>query len=213
MSFDIDYHFGAVERSVKSLEVEGKAAKAVSLVRHYSTSIDDLWEALTSADRIQSWFLPISGDLKLGGRYQFEGNAGGEIKQCQPPNFLSVTWEWQDDVSWVELKLDIIDEASNKLTLIHTALVSDFWTEYGPGATGVGWELGLVGLDQHVIDANAAKMDEEEFSLSSEGKLFMAKSSDDWGKASIAAGTETAEAVAAAKRTTAFYTGEPLEEF
>ena len=30
----------------------------------------DLWEALTSAERIPRWFAPVSGDLRLGGRFQ-----------------------------------------------------------------------------------------------------------------------------------------------
>ena len=30
-------------------------------------------------ERIPRWFLPVSGDLRLGGRYQLEGNAGGEV--------------------------------------------------------------------------------------------------------------------------------------
>ena len=31
---------------------------------------------------------PISGDLRLGGRYQLQGNAGGEILVCEPPQHL-----------------------------------------------------------------------------------------------------------------------------
>ena len=45
----------------------------------YDAPIDDVWDALTNPERIGRWFLPISGDYRLGGRYQFEGNAGGEI--------------------------------------------------------------------------------------------------------------------------------------
>jgi uncharacterized protein YndB with AHSA1/START domain len=211
MNFDIEHHLDAVQRSVSSVERDGKAAKAVTLVRDYPTAIDDLWDALTTRERIPRWFLPVSGKLLLGGRYQFEGNAGGEIKECNSPIFLSVTWEWQEDVSWLEFSLSKAGENTTRLTLIHTALVSEFWTDYGPGATGVGWELGLVGLENHVIDPNAPKIDEEQFSSSSEGKAFVAQSSEDWGQASIAAGTEAVEALEAAKRTTAFYTGESSE--
>jgi uncharacterized protein YndB with AHSA1/START domain len=42
---------------------------------------------------IPRWFLPIAGDLRLGGRFQLEGNAGGEITECRPPRRLAVTWE------------------------------------------------------------------------------------------------------------------------
>ena len=47
-----------------------------------------LWDACTNAERIPRWFLPVSGDLRLGGRYQLEGNAGGTIERCDPPRSL-----------------------------------------------------------------------------------------------------------------------------
>jgi hypothetical protein len=31
-------------------------------------------------------FPPVSGDLRLGGKYQLGGNAGGEILACEPPS-------------------------------------------------------------------------------------------------------------------------------
>jgi hypothetical protein len=39
----------------------------------YPASQSDLWDAVTNADRIPRWFLPVSGDLRLGGHYQLEG--------------------------------------------------------------------------------------------------------------------------------------------
>jgi hypothetical protein len=42
---------------------------------------------------------------------------------------------------------------------------------------------------------------------SEEGKHFVCRSSEDWCRASIAAGTDEVAARAAAERTTAFYTG------
>jgi uncharacterized protein YndB with AHSA1/START domain len=63
-----------VERSVSALERDGKPARAVTLARAYDTTIDDLWDAVTNRERLPRWFLPVSGDLKLGGRYQFEGS-------------------------------------------------------------------------------------------------------------------------------------------
>ena len=122
MNFDIDHHFGAVQRSVSSVTRDEKAAKAVTLTRSYPTGIVDLWSALTNTKRIPRWFLPITGDLNLGGRYQFEGNAGGEIRECNSPTFLLVTWEWQDDVSWLEVRLSEAGENNTQLTLIHTAV-------------------------------------------------------------------------------------------
>ena len=178
MNFDSEHHFGAAQRSVSSVTRDGKAAKAVTLTRSYPTAIDDLWSALTNSERIPRWFLPITGDLNLGGRYQFEGNAGGEIRECNSPTYLSVTWEWQDDVSWLEVRLSEAAENKTQLTLIHTAVVSEFWTQFGPGATGLGWETGLIGLDYHLLNPNAPMMDKGLFSSSPEGRAFVAQSSE-----------------------------------
>ena len=93
---DVDQVVGAVTRKVSSREHEGKLARVVVATRTYDTSADDLWDALTSAERLPRWFLPVSGDLRLGGRYQLEGNAGGTITRCEPPRSLALTWRTAD---------------------------------------------------------------------------------------------------------------------
>ena len=49
--------------------------------------------------------MPVSGDLRLGGRFQLQGNAGGGITRCAPPRHLAVTWEFGGQVSWVDVRL------------------------------------------------------------------------------------------------------------
>ena len=66
---------------------------SVSLSRSYPTSVEDLWEACTTAERLARWFSPVHGDLRLGGRYQVEGNAGGTVEQCDPPRSFRLSWE------------------------------------------------------------------------------------------------------------------------
>ena len=99
MDLNVESHLGAVDRTVSSLERDGQAARAVTLARSYATTVEDLWDAVTKAERIGRWFLPVSGDLELGGRYQLEGNAGGTITHCERPSFLALTWEFGGDVS------------------------------------------------------------------------------------------------------------------
>ena len=209
MDLNVDSHLAAVERSVSSLERDGKPARAVTLARTYATTVEDLWDAMTSAERIPRWFLPVSGDLELGGSYQFEGNAGGTITHCEPPSFLGLTWEFGGDVSWVEVRLAQDGAGRARLALTHTALLSDHWTEFGPGAVGVGWEMGLLGMELHLTRPGAPKIDAQTFHLTPEGKALHIGSSEAWGEAAIAAGTDAEVARAAAGRTTAFYTGEP----
>src|SRR5687768_4118913 len=92
---------GAVAREVGSRVHEGRPARVVIASRTYDAAVEDVWDALTDAERIPRWFLPVSGDLRLGGRYQFEGNADGEITRCDPPRHLAATWEYGGSVSWV----------------------------------------------------------------------------------------------------------------
>ena len=73
---DILRYVGAVTREVRSVEKDGRPARVVVAACSYDTSVEDLWDAITNAERIPRWFLPISGDLRLGGRYQLQGNAG-----------------------------------------------------------------------------------------------------------------------------------------
>ncbi|OZM82017.1 SRPBCC domain-containing protein [Pseudonocardia sp. MH-G8] len=76
-----------------------------TISRSYPTTVDDLWEACTQADRLERWFAPVNGDLQLGGRYQVEGNASGEVVACEPPQSFTVTWEFAGDSSQVVVHL------------------------------------------------------------------------------------------------------------
>jgi len=210
MKFDVNRTIGAVTREVTSREHEGRTARVVVATRTYDTAIDDLWDALTNAERIPRWFLPISGDLRPGGRYQLQGNAGGEITRCEPPRHVALTWGMGGDVSWVTVELAEDPKGGTRLELEHVARVDDErWDQFGPGAVGVGWDLALMGLGRHLETGAAADPQAAMAWMGSpEGKDFMRRASDDWCRASIASGTEAAPARAGAARTTAFYTGE-----
>ncbi|HEU4557945.1 MAG TPA: SRPBCC family protein [Longimicrobium sp.] len=210
LDIDIAQHIGAIARVVGTREVDGRQARVIVATRTYDTTIDDLWDALTSADRIPRWFLPISGDLRLGGRYQLVGNAGGEITRCEPPRQLGLTWEYGSDVSWVTVRLDEQAGDRTRLELEHVAHVpDDRWDQYGPGAVGVGWDGALMGLANHLDSGESVDPQEAmEWMMSEQGKGFYRRSSDEWCRASIAAGAHEEAARAAAARTAAFYTGE-----
>ena len=211
MHIDVEGHLGSVERSVSSLQRDGQPARAVTLSRSYATTVEDLWDAVTNGERLPRWFLSISGELELGGRYQLEGNAGGVITACERPSHLALTWEFGEDVSWVDVHFSEEGAGRSRLTLTHTAHVSEHWGKFGPGAVGVGWELGLMGLAIYLTHPAEPKPDEAEFATSRDGKAFITGSSERWGRAAVAVGTDPDVARAAARRTTAFYTGESTE--
>ena len=211
MNFDPAAHLSAVKRAVSSGEREGKPGRAVTLSRSLRATAPDLWDAVTNPERLPRWFAPVSGDLEAGGRYQLEGNAGGVISECERPSRFAVTWEFGEDVSWVEVSVSDEGAGRARLTLTHTMRPSDHWDQYGAGATGVGWELGLLGLALYLADPTAPKPDEAAFAASADGRAFIAGSSRGWERAAVAAGADPGAARAAARRTTAFYTGEAAD--
>ena len=206
---DVDHQISAVARTVGDRVLEAGTARVVTAGRTYSGTVEEVWDACTSAERIPRWFLPISGDLRVGGRYQLEGNASGTIERCDPPRSFAATWEFGGEVSWIEVRLDPDGDGRTRLTLEHVAHVDDERAlRYGPGAVGVGWDLALMGLGLHL--ATGAPNDPAEsaaWMASPDGVDFVTRSSRGWADASIAAGTDASEARAAEARTTAFYTG------
>ncbi len=210
---DFSNALGTQFREVRDVEHEGMPARAVEGSRIYSTDADDLWDALTNPERIPRWFLPIQGDLKLGGRYQLEGNAEGTISLCDPPEALDVTWEFAGNVSWVSIRLAPANGGA-RLTLVHTMLKDEaseaHWATYGPGATGVGWDLSFFGLGLHLEsgDEHIDREASDAWMASDPGKAFLRASAETWGRAHVAAGEDAQVARAMSERTASFYTGE-----
>ena len=203
-----DRQIPEVTRAVGSRPVGGEDARIVTLTQTYPSAQAEVWNAITTGDRIARWLAPITGDFRLGGRYQIEGNAGGEVLSCAEPETLEVTWEYGGDVSWVTATLTG-DDASTTLQIEHIAHVGDVdWKEFGPGAVGIGWDMMLLGLALHLssgehLDPEAAAA----WSASPDGLRFMTRSGDGWRDANIAAGESEADATAAAHRCLVAYTG------
>lgn len=204
--------FGSELRRVENREYQGKPALVSVLIRSYDTTVEDLWEAITTPERLSRWFLPIEGDLKLGGRYQLKGNAGGTITRCDRPGALDVTWEFMGGTSWVHVRLSP-DGKKARLTLEHIAhkdgIGEEHLKKFGPGAVGIGWDLGLYGLERHLTAPDWAvdHAEMEAWSVSAEGKAFTRGSGEAWAAAHAASGADAEEARAQAERTIAFYQG------
>lgn len=201
---------GLVAREVRTGTRDGAPTRIAVARRTYPTGRADLWDALTSADRIVRWFLPITGDLRVGGRYQLEGNAGGVVRSCDRPESFAVTWEFGGMVSWLAVTLTP-DGDRTVLELEHEAAIDPtMWQQYGPGAVGVGWDLALYGLGLHL--ESGAPLDPAlaiTFPTSPEGVAFVRQAATGWADAAVADGDEAAPAHEAAERTVAFYTTAP----
>lgn len=189
-------------------EVSSPAAdlRTITISQTYDTSVEDLWAACTDRDRLSRWFLPVEGDLRVGGTYRLTNNVQGTVEHCDPPVAFRATWEYEGDVSSVEVRFTA-DPAGARLELVHRMSVDAQWTEYGPGAPGVGWEIGLLRLRHHV--AGLPIEPEEVWVATDEGKRFMADAAKGWGVAHAADGEDPAIAEAAAQRTAKGYGAVP----
>jgi uncharacterized protein YndB with AHSA1/START domain len=202
-------HVGAVGRELTTVQRDGVEVRRLIIERTYPAPIGEVWDAVTNPERIPRWFLPVSGDLRPGGRYQFEGNAGGTVLACDPPREFEVTWEYGGEVSWLAGRLTDSDtDAGTRLVLEHDAPVDPGrWEQFGPGAVGIGWELALRALAEHLATGEAVDPAQAAaWAAGPEGIAFMTGSSDAWAQASIRAGEEAEQAIAAAARCLAAYT-------
>jgi uncharacterized protein YndB with AHSA1/START domain len=201
---DVPGEISASHRTVITGPGNPAEGHAVVLRRRYEVPVDDVWDACTSAERIARWFVPVTGKFKVGGSYQLDGNAGGEIVRCEPPRLLKVTWVFGDSPpAEVELRLEP-DGEHTELELTHAGLTdAESWAQFGPGAAGVGWDLALLGLGQHL--SGQPKNDSPPWLGTPQGREFVTRASTAWGAAFEAAGATPAEAAAAVRRTTAFY--------
>lgn len=205
---DVTHQINAVARRVGSRTLEVGEARVVVLSQTYAATVDELWAACTDPERIPRWFLPVTGDLRLGGRYQLEGNAGGTITECEPPHRFAATWEFGDATTWIEVRVSDAGDGRARFELEHVAPVDAHWDEFGPGAVGIGWDLTVMGLALHVASAGEPVDGEAvmAWTTSTEGLEFMTLSHGAWRDADIADGTDPEIANAAAVRTLAAYT-------
>ena len=203
---------GATLREVDKSERNGSPTRIVRASRTYPTSQQDLWSALTEKERVVRWFADVSGDFKLGGRFAIRGNAEGEIITCEPPRTLSLTWEFSGNISWVRVTVEEAEDVA-LLTLEHEMPTDEaseaHWAQYGPGATGVGWEMAFLGLDVHLsgdgepsLDAGAA------WAEGTQARETFRTWSRAWGDAYVKAGAPRQTANDMADRCAAFYAGE-----
>ena len=212
---DVAEQINAVSRRIGSRVFGPGEARVSTMSQTYDADVDDVWDACTDPERLPRWFLPVTGDLKVGGKYQLEGNAGGTVERCDPPKSFFATWEFNGMVSWIEVRVAPESDGGTRLELEHIAHVDDdLWSEYGPGATGIGWDLAFWGLANHLTPGSpsVSSKDAEAWIMSPEGVGFVTALADRWRVAHVESGADEETAKAAAERVTAFYTTPPPAE-
>lgn len=166
---------------------------AVRLERRYPADAEDVWDALTDPERIARWFLPVTGDLRVGGHFATEGNADGEIRVCERPSTLVLTWGGPESIVTVQLAPAGSD--ATVLVLEHTVPSSFVPDATGGLYVGPGWDGALLGLGIY-LSGNAVG-DPAEAANSPEVIEFNAGSVQRWEIAVRESGLATEEQIAA----------------
>jgi uncharacterized protein YndB with AHSA1/START domain len=190
---DIADQLKAIQREVHAGTAD---AVGVLLRRTYTAAAEDVWDAVTDPERLKRWFLPVSGDLRVGGSFQLEGNASGDILTCTPPKLLRVTFGGETSI--VELRL--IPEGDDRTTVELEHTVPKAMAGSGAGAlyVGPGWDGALLGLALFLAGETGEGFDPTTAAASPETQRFNLGSIELWTAAVEESGTATAEELAAA---------------
>jgi uncharacterized protein YndB with AHSA1/START domain len=188
---DIQSQIEAIDREVTRREGTSGEEVSVLINRTYDSAIDDVWEALTDPERVKRWFMPLSGDLRPGGAFQLEGNAGGDILECEAPSRLKVTFG--GPTSLVELRLTPEGDDRTILELEHTVPIEMAQSGAGALFVGPGWDGGFVALDLYLRGQVAD--DPVAAANSPEGLELSRQAVDVWTEVVRGSGTATPEEI------------------
>lgn len=112
----------------------------------YATDIDDLWQAVTTRERLARWMADYSGDLRLGGTWQVasEGEpwCTGTETACEPGRSFTTTWHASEEEPTELVVLLEPVAGGTRLVLEHTGIQSIFY--------GAGWQTYLERLASDV---------------------------------------------------------------
>jgi uncharacterized protein YndB with AHSA1/START domain len=194
MIIDIAEQIGAISRQVEQQQSESGGSVTVTLERRYPAEVADVWQAITEPERLRRWFLPITGDLRPGGNFQLEGNAGGDILTCEAPH-LQVTFGSESSIVDVLLSGDR-DETLLQLT--HSVPLELAGSTAGALYVGPGWDGALLGMALYLT--GQVSDDPVAAANSPEAQDFNVRSIEEWVEAVEASGTADADAIAAAQQ-------------
>lgn len=204
MTSDIDSTARWTVRQTK----DGEPARLVALSDTFEAAPEAVWSAIVEPKNLGVWFFRLQGKLHQGGNYRLRQNADGEILECDPARRLAVSWNYGGMTSWLTLSLTA-EGGGTRLTLEHLMVVTDeTWDYYGPGATGVGWDLAFRGLRIFLATGTGVNADQlSGWTRTDEGIAICTASSEGWVQAALSDGANPETARNAGAMTVAFYTG------
>jgi uncharacterized protein YndB with AHSA1/START domain len=96
-------------------------ARVAVFKRTYPASIDDVWNACTNPERLARWYVPITGELRVGGTFEQHPMGSGVITHCDAPRELKLSLGGGADE--IELRLSEVGDAKTALELQHATTI------------------------------------------------------------------------------------------
>jgi uncharacterized protein YndB with AHSA1/START domain len=132
----------------------GPARGAVSR-RRVDAPIEDVWSLFADPERMRLWNPDsVTGEFRLGGKFNIKNNASGEVLRCEPPTLFRVSWIYAGSYSEFEVRLSssagaTVVEFEHLMTDEELAAAGMSVSE-GLVAAGTGWDFSLEYLDRYV---------------------------------------------------------------
>ena len=153
---NVSEQINAVQRVVGSRVLDAGEARVATISQTYDATIEDVWDACTNPERIPRWFLPVSGELRVGGHYQFRATRAAPSSTARRPPASAPPGSSAGTSAGSRCGSPPHRTGGTLFTLEHTASVDDEkWAEYGPGAIGVGWDGMVLGLALHLASGES----------------------------------------------------------
>jgi uncharacterized protein YndB with AHSA1/START domain len=96
-------------------------ARVAVFRRTYDAPIDDVWDACTNPERLARWYVPITGELRVGGTFEQHPMGSGVITRCDAPRELKLSLGGGADE--IELRLSEAGDAKTALELQHATTI------------------------------------------------------------------------------------------
>ncbi len=148
----MNLQFAEPQPELRHRHIAAGEARAAVFTRFYDAPIADVWDACTNPERLARWYVPVSGDLRVGGKFEQAMMGSGEIVACDPPRRLHLAIGGGADE--IELHLSPGEGGGTVLELQHATTFDEH--EIGGQVfdaiycMGGGYYPRLVALDLHL---------------------------------------------------------------
>jgi uncharacterized protein YndB with AHSA1/START domain len=145
--------FAEPQPELQHRRIPAGEARVAVFTRTYDAPIEDVWDACTNPDRLRRWYVPVTGELRVGGNFQQVNMGSGTVLVCEKPRLLKLSLGGGADEIELRLSPGPADGATT-LELQHATTLDSH--EIGGQSydaifcMGGGYYPRLLALDQHL---------------------------------------------------------------